>query len=385
MARTGIHLQYAFEPAGQEGADIHNPLFDVLAAVQEQGSIRYAAAALGHSYRHTWGVLKHWEGVFGQPLLQWAQGRRACLSPFGQRILWAERQARVRMRPHIEALRVELQHALALAADPQLRVLEVFASHDLGLPLLQAQCAAQQLHLGLRFVGSEEALLHLNRGRCQVAGFHVPRLSEFNSKSAPTSFAAALRPLLRPGLHKLIGSHLRVQGLMSRKGEVAPRSLGDVVRLRLRFAHRQPGSGTRLLCEYLLQAEGIDPRSMAGQGGRVEDTHVAVAAAVAAGQADVGLGVQAAAREFGLHFTPLANEDYFLVCLKEALDSPAVKHLRTVLGAPAWADALHTLEGYGPQRSGEVLSLTKALPWWVYPRSKTTVAEHSAQIIVLPR
>jgi putative molybdopterin biosynthesis protein len=71
--------------------------------------------------------------------------------------------------------------------------------------------------------------------------------------------------------------------------------------------------------------------------------------------------------------------------LKEALDSPAVKHLRTVLGAPAWADALHTLEGYGPQRSGEVLSLTKALPWWVYPRSKTTVAEHSAQIIVLPR
>jgi putative molybdopterin biosynthesis protein len=384
MKRSDIHLQYAFEPAGQEGADIHHPLFDVLAAVQEQGSIRYAAAMLGQSYRHTWGVLKHWEAVFGQALVQWAQGRRASLTPFGQRLLWAERQARVRMRPHIEALRSELQHALALAADPALEVIEVFASHDLALPQLQSQCAAQQLHLALRFVGSEEALLHLNRGRCQVAGFHVPRLPEFNNAKAPTQFAAALRPLLRPGVHKLIGSHRRVQGLMSRKGEAGPLSLRDAARLRLRFVHRQPGSGTRMLCEHLLHAQGIDFHALAGDRSRFEDTHVAVAAAIAAGQGDVGLGVQAAASELGLQFTPLVEEDYFLVCLKEALETPALRRLRTVLGDAAWASAVGALPGYGTQRGGEVLSLTQALPWWTYARAKSA-AKAGAKIIALRR
>jgi len=45
--------------------------------------------------------------------------------------------------------------------------------------------------------------------------------------------------------------------------------------------------------------------------------------------------------------------------------------LRSVLASPAWAAALETLPGYGPQRPGEVLSLTQALPWWHFARPKT--------------
>ena len=367
----GVHLRYTFEARGQARAEIENPLFDLLSAVRDKGSISEVARASGQSYRHVWGALKHWEAQIGSPLLEWVQGQPARLTPFAERLLWAERRARVRMTPHVEALRMELQRVFAVADDESQAVLEVAASHDLGLPLLQALMEQQDgVHLGLRFTGSEEALRGLLDGRCRVAGFHVPRLA----RAGPV-FTRALRPLLKPGLHKLIGSHWRRQGLMHRP-QTPPPSLADLQSRRaaggaaLRFVNRQPGSGTRLLLDHLLQQEGHDPSGIDGYDSRIEHTHLAVAAAVAAGVADVGLGIQAAAQAQGLAFVPLAEEDYFLVCLKPTLDTAPMLALRRALASPAWADALQGLPGYGVQRPGEVLSLTRALPWWQFNRKK---------------
>ncbi|RVU46642.1 substrate-binding domain-containing protein [Rubrivivax rivuli] len=373
MHPRGIHLQYSFEARGQGGAEIENPLFDLLSAVQAAGSISHAAQQLQQSYRHVWGSLKRWEGVLGNELVVWAKGQPARLTPFAERLLWAERQARARMTPHVEALRAELSRVFALADDPTLQLLEVFASHDLALPQLQ-QLAEQAhgVHIGLRFAGSQEALRCLMDGRCTVAGFHVPR-----GVAAGSGFAKALRPLLRPGEHKLIGSHSRRQGLMLRAplGLQAQREGWDGAALlralaggRWRLVNRQPGSGTRLLLDELLVAQGLGPAQIDGYAHRIEDTHVAVAAAVAAGAADIGLGVEAAARTSGLHFVPLVDEDYYLVCLKARLDTPAMLSLRAALASPAWAQALATLPGYAPQQAGQVLSLTRALPWWRYAR-----------------
>jgi putative molybdopterin biosynthesis protein len=81
----------------------------------------------------------------------------------------------------------------------------------------------------------------------------------------------------------------------------------------------------------------------------------------------VGLGIEAAAAQFGLDFVPLMAEDYHLVCLKDALDHPAVQRLRQVLAGPRWLQALDALPGYQRADSiGEVLSLTRALPWWQF-------------------
>lgn len=371
MREPGVHLAYSFESRGQRGAEIDNPLFDLLAAVQEHGSIRHAASATGASYRHVWGALKHWEQVLGQPLVLWAKGQRARLTPFAQRLLWAERQARVRMTPHIEALRAELEHVRALATDERRQVLEVFASHDLALPRLRDLAAAQGLHLGLRFAGSVDALRALAAGRCTVAGFHVPALP-----AGSAVFAAALRPLLKPGRHKLLGCLRRTQGLMLRPGlATRPASLADVAAQHWRFLNRQPGSGTRLLMDHLLAEAGLDASSIAGYAAHHEDTHVAVAAALAQGEADVGPGVEAAARDAGVDFVPLADEDYYLVCLADSLDTPAVQALRTLLAAPAWARTLGTLGGYAPSpRAGQVLSLTRALPWWHLRAKRATKA-----------
>ena len=72
---------------------------------------------------------------------------------------------------------------------------------------------------------------------------------------------------------------------------------------------------------------------------REEPTHLAVAAAVAAGRADAGLGIMAAARAFGLDFVPVTREPYDLVVAAERLDSPLL--------APLWA--LLDSDGSGPR------------------------------------
>ena len=359
MRQRGIHLQYSFEPDGQRGADVHNPLFELLLAVELHGSIRHAASALGASYRHVWGQLKHWESLLGEPLVSWSQGQPARLTPFALRLLWAERRARTRLTPHIEALRAELERVLADALDGSQQVLTMYASHDLALPALrELASAAHGLHIELRFAGSLDALRALNQGRCLVAGFHVPRLAD----GSPL-FSAALKPLLRPGRHKLIGCMRRQQGLIVAAGNpLGIVGVGDLARPGLRFVNRQRGSATRLLTDHLLDAQGI--QAAADALDRAEDSHVAVAAAVASGLADAGLGIEAAAGQFGLGFAPLIEEDYFLVCLKESLEQPAVQRLREALSSVAWTDALSALPGYTPLRCGEVLSLTQALPWW---------------------
>lgn len=368
-SRRGIHLRYTFETAGaagQQGADIENPLFDLLSALQAHGSISAVARVQGTSYRHAWGSLRHWEEVLGAPLVHWSQGRHARLTPFAQRLMWAERQARVRMTPHVEALRAELARVFALADDATLQVLEIFASHDLGLPRLQALAEERDgLHIGLRFAGSQEALRALNDGRCRVAGFHVA-----HDASPDSVMAQALRPLLEPGRHKLIGSHWRRQGWIWRAGDSRPGNVEELRTGRWRFVSRQPASGTRLLTDHLLEQAGLRPEEVPGYASHIEDTHVAVAAAIASGAADVGIGIEAAAAEAGLAFSPLVEENYYLLCLKEDLETPPLRTLRGQLASPAWAEALARLPGYGVRHPGEVLSLTQALPWWRYKKPR---------------
>lgn len=373
MTGHGVRLQYTLEAHTQAGARIDNPLFDLLAALQAHGSIRHAAQAMGASYRHVWGALKHWEQQLQEPLVNWVQGQPATLTPYARRLLWAEQQARVRMTPHIEALRAELEHVLAQAHDGRQQVLDVFASHDPVLAPLRALAADHRLHLRLHVAGSVDALRALATGRGTVAGFHLPALP-----AGSPVYAAALAPLLEAGRHHLIGCFQRTQGLMLRPGAAAEAGLAAVTGLadlapgaggpaarRLRFVNRQPGAGTRLLMEHLLHEAGMARDAVDGWLDRTEETQVAVAATIAHGDADVGPGTEAVARLHGLDYVPLVAETYHLVCRTDALDSPAVTYLRMVLDQPEWPQALAQMPGLQPAaQAGEALPLERALPWW---------------------
>jgi len=357
-----VQLRYELEPGEQHGAALGNPLFELLAAVIDSGSIRHAADTLGISYRHAWGSLRKWERALGEPLIAWSQGRRARPTQFAEKLVWAERRARTRMQPHIEALRTDLARVLAVARDDTLQILPVRASHDMALPLLQQHlAAAANLHLNIGFQGSVDALRSLNERQCLVAGFHVPAL-----RGAAPVFSRALKPLLKPRVHRLIACSRRMQGLMLRPEHAGRiRTFPDLAREGLRFVNRQPGSGTRMLVDHLLHEHSLAPASLAGYAAHVENTHVAVGLCIASGVADAGIGVEAAALQFGLHFVPLVEENYFLACLDADLREPAIERLRGVLRGSRWRQILENLPGYRPAAvPGDLLVMQDALPWW---------------------
>lgn len=361
-----IKLDYSFTRDGAGSVPhLNNPLFTLLRAIREAGSISRTAADLGLSYRHVWGELKRWETDLGQPLIDWAKGKRARLSPFGERLLWAEERARARITPSVQSLAAEIERAFEGVFDDATHIVSVCASHDLALPLLRDELAPAGVHLDLRYAGSLDALAALTEGRALIAGFHV------NDEHPPGSITArAFQRALTPGKHKLIDFARRRQGLIVPPGN--PRcvlTLQDLTQEGLRFVNRQRGSGTRIELDQLLDAAGIDSKRIRGYETE-EATHLSVAAAVAAGAADAGFGIEAAALHYQLGFVPLASEHYYLVCLKETLDHPAVKILVAHLTTEAWRARLKGLPGYDIDTPGQIVSLTRTLPWYRLRRTK---------------
>lgn len=369
MHRVQLHYTLS-KDAGN--ALIRNPLPELLQAVAEHGSISGAARALDLSYRHVWGALKRWEDQLGGELIIWGKGQSAQLSEFGAKLLWAERQAQARLAPQIAALHADLERAFAVAFDPNAHVLTLYASHDDALVALRthaAQADAGALHLDIRFTGSVDAIRALNEGRCTLAGFHTVDKAGADSLTAQT-----YQPLLQPGLHKIIGFAQRTQGLIVAPGNpLALRSLQDVARTGARFLNRPLGTGTRVLLDDLLAQAGLDPQGIVGYALN-EPSHTAIAQAVAAGAADVGMGIELAARARGLDFVPLVHESYHLACLKASLDQPATLALRTLLQTPEWLAHMATLPGYTPLRCGEVLAMSTVLPWWQFNGKKRATA-----------
>lgn len=366
MHRVQLHYTLSRD-AGS--ALIRNPLPELLQAVAEQGSISGAARTLGLSYRHVWGALKRWEEQLGGELIVWGKGQSAQLSEFGTKLLWAERQAQARLAPQIAALHADLERAFAVAFDPQAHVLTLYASHDDALVALRSHAAAQAdsgaLHLDIRFTGSVDAIRALNEGRCTLAGFHTVEQPAADSLTART-----YKPLLQPGLHKIIGFAQRTQGLIVAPGNpLGLHGLADVARSGARFLNRALGTGTRVLLDDLLAQGGLAASSLQGYESD-EPSHTAVAQAIAAGAADVGMGIELAARTRGLDFVPLVHERYHLACLKASLDQPATLALRTLLQSPEWLAQMATLPGYSPWHCGEVLAMSRMLPWWRFAVQK---------------
>ncbi len=371
-----IELSYAIAPRRSGRAMVRNPLMTLLQAVRDHGSISAAARAVGLSYRHVWGELKRWENELGNELVIWEKGQRAHLTEFGNKLMWAERQAQARLAPQIEALRAELERSYALAFDDSVHVVTLYASHDDALSRLREHALqgdrlalgrnSGRLHLDIRFTGSVDAIRALNEGRCVMAGFHT-----LLGTGKKTLTEHTYKPLLQPGQHKIIGFAQRTQGLMVAKGNpLGLRSLQDLADQRARFAARGLGSGTRVVLDELLIQAGLVASDIISDD-HTEPSHAAVAQAVAAGQCDAGLGIAAAAQRAGLDFVPLADERYHLVCLKSALLRPGIQALLHLLKTPAWKSEVATITGYAALQSGEVLSMRRVLPWWDYRQEKS--------------
>ena len=222
-------------------------------------------------------------------------------------------------------------------------------SHDMTLDLM-AQFLAQHPHHKRRLasanVGSLGGLVALRRGEAHLAGSHLldPDSGEYNK-----SYIERYLPETEVKIVTLVG---REQGLI-----VAPSNpkgiggLSDLIHPDLLYVNRQRGAGTRVLLDYHLEQVGISAADINGYE-REEYTHLAVAAAVASGRADAGLGIRAAARALDLSFVPLFQERYDLIIPIEHYESDLLRPLLDLLEDTAFKAEIEQLPGYDTSQMG---------------------------------
>jgi len=131
----------------------------------------------------------------------------------------------------------------------------------------------------------------------------------------------------------------------------------DLARPDVTIVNRQRGAGTRVLLDLQLRDLGISSDSVRGYDHEVE-THTAAAAAVASGTADVGLGIQSAARAMDLDFVPVARERYDLAILEARHESPEVAHLLATLRSESFKAVARELGGYDTSDTGKIMATT---------------------------
>ena len=137
----------------------------------------------------------------------------------------------------------------------------------------------------------------------------------------------------------------RVQGLMVKKGN--PLGLRDFRDVRnVRYVNRQRGAGTRILCDHLLRKYGMRAEEIDGYTNE-EYTHTAVAALIAAGNADAGLGIYSAAKMYDLDFIPICDEEYDFLISQAYADDPMVRAFLAALRSQACKERLTRMGGYG--------------------------------------
>ena len=225
-------------------------------------------------------------------------------------------------------------------------------SHDNILDLLANQLYKKRpmVRISSAHVGSMGGIMAIKRGEAHIAGSHLldEKTGEYN-----VSF---IQRFLKDIPLQLINLCYREQGLIVPKGN--PKnilSFQDIAKEQHIFINRQNGAGTRLLTDKVLSDEGINPSDIPGYD-HEEYTHMSVAASVANGSVDTGLGIRAAANALGLDFVPIAEERYDLIVPQPFMDDPKVISLLDLIGKDEdFKNSVLALGGYNLRDCAKVM------------------------------
>lgn len=239
-----------------------------------------------------------------------------------------------------DRIRVELLKPISSIRDKLLSI----GSHDLVMDIV-----ADMMELTSSHVGSMGGILSLRRDECHLAPIH---LLDMETGEYNTSYVKKYFPGKRMALIKGIQ---RSQGFIVQKGNPHDiKRCADLTREDLIFANRQKGAGTRVLLDYHLKMERIEPREIRGYQ-REFTTHMAVAAAVKNNTATTGLGVLSAAKAMDLDFVPLSNEDYDFLVHGDSMEMDQVRDFVNLIKSNEFQYRVKDLGGYGFENTGEII------------------------------
>jgi len=199
--------------------------------------------------------------------------------------------------------------------------------------------------------GSMDGLIALYRGTANLITAHLwdGDTGEYN-----TPYVRHLLPGQRALIINLV---YRQEGFYVALGN--PKNIKDwpdLIKPNIRFVNREPGSGARVLLDEKFRLLDIDPRTILNYS-QEETSHLAIASAVARGEADVGVGIEKAAMQVqNVEFIPLQKERYDLVFLRRDLDKPHFQALLSILRSPGFRKEIHSMGGYDVSRMGDIIA-----------------------------
>jgi len=246
--------------------------------------------------------------------------------------------------------RDEAQAELLVDEEDLLNTVVIIGSHDITVDILADEIKRRGYNIRISSgnVGSLGGLMALRKGTCHIAGSHLldTRTGQYN--------LSYIRRYLKGKHISVFHLVLRDQGLIVTKGNPrAVKGISDLSRGDVTFVNRQAGSGTRVLFDYKLDQQGMEPKSIKGYD-HEEFTHMAVAVDILSGAADCGMGIFAAAKALDLDFIPLEREQYDLIIPTDMLDLPNVRAVLETIQTQDFRKRVESLGGYDPSKSGQL-------------------------------
>lgn len=225
--------------------------------------------------------------------------------------------------------------ALERRADPEATL--VLAGCDPAVGLLATVLARRGIRLIPLQRGTRAALEALAAGVADVAGLHL---------ADPGGNERLVRETLGGGWRLVHLARWR-EGVAV--AGAAPKGASSLVRGRITWVAREPGSAARACLDRLFREEGREPRFR-----RVARDHRSVAQLVRDGWGGAGVCVELVAAEAGLAFIPAETEPYDL-CFRAGLeDDPPVAALLDVLRHRGFRSLVGDLPGYDAAAMGEI-------------------------------
>lgn len=228
-------------------------------------------------------------------------------------------------------------------------VLLVAGSDDPAMYMVQGLLHSRypEFVLFLASLGSGEGLRLLRDGYCHIALSHL-----YDHETGEYNFPFIEKQFEEPSDIVVLNLFYRSVGFVSRDGVV--RSFKEIEDRGLRFINRQAKSGIRHRIDALVEAEGVDEKSIRGFDDEVY-THLDVATAVMSREADTGVAAESAVRFPDLSFYQLFEERFDMLVSKSIFFEKSVQVFIEFVRSPAFSGILQGMRGYDTRRAGKIL------------------------------
>ena len=240
-------------------------------------------------------------------------------------------------------------HSTLLTPDKQDVPELIISGQDVVLDILANYLQQEGVHTARTYLNSFEGLLSLYQDNIQVAACHL-----FDGFDYNTSFVRSLMPGV-PAV--LVNISYRTQGFYVQKGN--PKNVkgwSDLGREDITVLNRRVGSSARILMDTQLKRLGIPASKVKGYD-KIMKSHLTMAAAIAAAEADLAIGTERISRQIeDLDFIPLLEERFDFVIKKEMLGAPAVQKLIKVLNDPTFRKEIAHFSGNDYRDLGKIIT-----------------------------